>query len=251
MSQSYRQISAQLARQIKLVMTDVDGTIAAGGEPAGPGVAQAVRRLEEQRITVGLVSGRTLPELEQMARDLAITGPIIAENGGVAKLKVGAGLVDMGYSRQPALEALKKLKALYPGSIRERADNKDRIIDVVFFADGIEPAEMRRHVGETQLLDSGYVLHLVQAGINKGKTLKKLLGILPQKGLSASDVITFGDSLTDLSLFELFPHCVLVLNPLLDAGHKREMEKVAEYVSDHNVEEGFVEVAEHILSLRE
>ena len=34
MSKSYLQISSQLARQIKLVMTDVDGTIAAGGEPA-------------------------------------------------------------------------------------------------------------------------------------------------------------------------------------------------------------------------
>lgn len=250
MSQSFRKISAQLARQIKLVMTDVDGTIAAGGEPAGTAVTQAIHCLEEQRITVGLVSGRTLPELEQMAHDLDITGPIIAENGGVAKLKVGAGLVDLGYSRQPALEALGKLQKMYPGVIKERSDNKDRIIDVVFFSDSIKPAELRNHLGETQLLDSGYIFHLMKAGISKGKTLKRLLGMLPDKNLSASDVIIFGDSLTDMSLFELFPHCVLVPNPLLAGQHRKELEKVAGYISDSASEAGFVEVTTHILNVR-
>lgn len=250
MTQSYRKISARLARQIKLVMTDVDGTVAPGGEPPGLAVAQAVRRLEKRGIGVGLVSGRTLPELDKMAHDLAITGPIIAENGGVARLKVDAPLVDLGYSRQPALDALKKLKTLYPGSIREREDNKDRIIDVVFFADGIKPAEIRRQIGDVQFLDSGYVLHLMQPGISKGKTLKTLLGLLPDKGLSADNVIIFGDSLTDASLFELFPHCVLVPNPLLDAAHRKQLEGLTEYVSDGGVGEGFVEVVNHILDKR-
>ena len=231
-------------------MTDVDGTIAAGGEPAGAGVAQAIRRLEEQCITVGLVSGRTLPELEEMARDLDIHGPIIAENGAVAKLKVGAELVDLGYSRQPALDALGKLQKLYPGVVKERVDNKDRIIDVVFFSDSIKPSELRSHLGETQLLDSGYIFHLMQAGISKGKTLKRLLGILPDKDLSASNVIIFGDSLTDMSLFELFPHCVLVPNPLLASQHRQKLEQVAEYISDGASEAGFIEVTSHILNIR-
>lgn len=249
MSQSYRQISAQLAQQIKLVMTDVDGTIAGGGEPASPAVARAVERLEGLRISVGLVSGRTLPELEQMAYDLGITGPVIAENGGVAKLKVGAELVDLGYSRQPALEALEKLEALYPGVVKERADNKDRLIDVVISSDGIKPAELRRHIGETQLLDSGYILHLMQAGISKGKTLKSLLRTLPDK-LTTDDVIIFGDSLTDMSLFELFPHGVLVPNPTLDTQHRQELEQVAGYISDRISEAGFIEVTFHILDIR-
>lgn len=250
MSKSYLQISAQTARQIKLVMTDVDGTIAAGGEPAGAGVAEAVRLLEKQGIKVGLVSGRTLPELEQMAHDLDIHGPIIAENGAVAKLKVGAELLDLGHSRQPALEALEKLKKLYPGIIKGRVDNKDRIIDVVFFSDGIKPSELRKHIGETQLLDSGYVLHLMQAGINKGNTLKRVLGILPRKDLSTGNVIIFGDSLTDKSLFELFPQGVLVPNPTLDSTHRQELERVAGYLSDGISEAGFIEVTSHILAVR-
>ena len=250
MSQSFRKISSQLAKQIKLVMTDVDGTIAAGGEAAGPGVAEAVRRLMEQEITVGLVSGRTLPELEQMARDLAISGPIIAENGAVAKLNVNDGLLDLGYSRKPALSALKKLQRLYPGRVRVRSDNRDRIIDVVIFTDGIKPAELRRHIGEVQLLDSGYIQHLMQAGISKGDTLVKLLKLLPHKKLFAENIMVFGDSRTDISLFERFPHSVLVPNPLLTNDHRQELKNTAEYVSDRDSEVGFIEVTSHILNIR-
>jgi hydroxymethylpyrimidine pyrophosphatase-like HAD family hydrolase len=231
-------------------MTDVDGTIIAGRGPIGSAVLQAIRRLEEQGITVGLVSGRTLPGLESLAHDLGISGPIIAENGGVAKLKVYGDIVDLGYSRQPALEALEKLKALYPNAIKEREDNRDRLIDVVIWSHGVEVSELRRHLGQTQLLDSGYILHLMQQGISKGRTLMRLLGQVADGSLSPANVIVFGDSATDISLFELFPHRVFITNPKLTIEQWQELKKVARYVSDLAVEEGFVEVASHIVNVR-
>ena len=249
MSKSYLQISYQLARQISLVMTDVDGTIAAGGEPASPAVADAVRRLERQDIKVGLVSGRTLPDLERMARDLGMTGPIIAENGAVAKIKAGEDTVDLGYSRQPALDALAKLQKLFPG-IKGRSDNADRIIDVVFFSDNVKPSELKKHVGDIQVLDSGYIFHLMQPGISKGNTLNRILGPLPDNGVASGNLMIFGDSLTDISLFELFPNGILVPNPLLGKHHREELEHVAAYISDSPSEEGFIEVTSHILNLR-
>ncbi len=250
MPQSYRQISPQLARQIRLVMTDVDGTIVAGGDSISPVVFQAICRLEEQGIAVGLVSGRTLPRLESLAHDLGITGPIIAENGGVAKLKVNAGVVDLGYSRQPALKALEKLKALYPNAIEEREDNRDRLIDIVIWSHGVEVSELRRHLGKTQLLDSGYILHLMQEGISKGKTLMRLLGEIADASLSPANVMVFGDSATDMSLFELFPHCVFITNPKLTIEQRQELKKIARYMSDLAVEKGFVEVVSHIVNVR-
>ncbi len=250
MPQSYRQISPQLACQIRLVMTDVDGTIIAGRGPIGSAVLQAIRRLEEQGITVGLVSGRTFPRLESLAHDLGISGPIIAENGGVAKLKVNGDIVDLGYSRQPALEALEKLKALYPNAIKEREDNRDRLIDVVIWSHGIEVSELRRHLGQTQLLDSGYILHLMQQGISKGGTLMRLLGQVADGSLAPANIMVFGDSTTDISLFELFLHCVFITNPKLTIEQWQELKKIARYVSDLAVEEGFVEVASHIVNVR-
>ena len=250
MSQSYRQISPQLARQIRLVMTDVDGTIITSGDSISPVVIRAIRRLEEQGIIVGLVSGRTLSGLESMAHDLGITGPIIAENGGVAELKVNDGLVDLGYSRQPALKALEKLKALYPNAIEEREDNRERLIDVVLWSHGVAVLELRRHLEKTQLLDSGYILHIMQEGISKGRTLMRLLGEIAHGSLSAANVMVFGDSTTDISLFELFPHCVFITNPRLPTQQRKELKKIAKYVSDLPVEEGFVEVVSHIVNVR-
>ncbi|MFC2010330.1 HAD-IIB family hydrolase [Chloroflexota bacterium] len=250
MSQSYRKISVELARRLRLVMTDVDGTLNDGGDTISLAVSQAIQRLEKVGIAVGLVSGRTLPELDRMAYDLGITGPIIAENGGVARLDVNSGLVELGYSRQPALEALKKLKELYPGDITEREDNAVRIIDVVVRAQGVEEPELRRHLGRIQLVDSGYIMHLMQEGISKGGTLMRLLDMLEDKEFSSSNVMTIGDSLTDKSLFELFPDSVFIPSPRLNADEKQELEQVAGYISDRPIEEGFIEVASHIIEAR-
>ncbi len=257
MPQSFRQISAQLARQIKLVMTDVDGTITSQ-EAADPAVSQAIRLLEEHGIMVGLVSGRTLPRLDRMARSLGVSGPLIAENGGVARLKADSGLLELGYSRQPALDALRKLQTRYPEAIKELPDNADRLIDLVIHSDGVAVSELRKHLEETlfpgqgtpQLLDSGYMLHLMQSGISKGKTLLNLIDKLAFDDLTSDNVITFGDSLTDMSLFEFFPNCVLILNPKLTPQHSEELEKIAGYVSEHSVEEGFIEVVSHIIDAR-
>ena len=250
MNKSYRQITPELASQIRLVMTDVDGTLVSSGDSVSPAVAGAISNLQEQGISVGFVSGRTLPRLVSMALYLGIGGPIIAENGGVARLSADGEFVDLGYSRQPAFEALEKLKRLFPDAISEREDNKDRTVDVVIRSQGVTPEELRRHLGGTQLLDSGYILHLMQEGISKGNTLLKLLEKIEDGSLSPREVMVIGDSLTDISLFELFPYSVLIINPRLPVEQRELMQERAQYVSSLPFDEGFVEVASHIVRTR-
>ncbi len=62
--------------------------------------------------------------------------------------------------------------------------------------------------------------------------------------------LVFGDSATDISLFELFPHCVFITNPRLSTQQRQGLKKIAKYVSDLPVEEGFVEVVSHIIKIR-
>ena len=250
MSRSYRNITPRLAGQIRLLMTDVDGTITPGGDSLSLAVLDAIKCLEGEGIMVGLVSGRMLSRLESMARDLGITGPIIAENGGVAKLKANSQLIDLGYSREPAIKALEKLKRLFPEAIQEREDNKYRLVDTVIISHGIEPKELRKYLEDAELLDSGYVLHLLQKGVSKGKTLTRVLGNLTNGSLSAAEVIVFGDSLTDLSLFQMFPNSVLITNPRLPAQERQVLRKFARYASALPPGDGFVEVALHILNAR-
>jgi len=249
---SYLDISSSVARRIKLIMTDVDGTLTIDGEHFEPIVAETVGHLQQEGIIVGLVSGRTLPRLERIASLLSTDGPLIAENGGVARLAKGR-LVDLGYSRQPALKALAKLKATFPGAIQELWDNNDRLVDVTIAADGVAVNQLRKHVPGIQLLDSGYMIHLIPEGISKGGALKRILPmVLQTKDGTASpdEVMVFGDSATDVSLFEAFNNSVLVFNPRLPSEQREVIAEAASYFVQVPCEQGFVKVARHVMSKR-
>lgn len=250
MTLHYKQISPELASHFKLIMADVDGTLTDEHGSPNQAANESVRFLEECGIPVGFVSGRHLSSLESLARQLEISGPIIAENGGIAKLTPDDELLGFGYSRQVALNALERLKRLFPGAIREREDNAERLIDVVFFADGMAHADVIQHLGDVQFYDSGYVLHLMERGISKGRTLLRLLNEIGYKGISPTETAVIGDSPTDISLFELFPHSILIPNPRLTDEYHRMVSKAARYVSNLPCGDGFAEVARHISAVR-
>jgi hydroxymethylpyrimidine pyrophosphatase-like HAD family hydrolase len=250
MSLSYQHITPALVRKTKLLMTDVDGTLTSIDDTISPAVFEVVLQMEKLGIIVGLVSGRTLPGLESLAHRLNISGPIIAENGAIARLKVDSELIEPGYSRKSSKEALEKLQLLYPGSIRGREDNAERLVDVVFRTDSIPKQALMQHLDDFQILDSGYIMHLLPAGISKGHTLLKLLGDVGHDGVSPEEVMVFGDSATDLSLFELFPHSVLIPNPGLAPELTDDVQRAATYIAGIPFGEGFVQVAQHIADIR-
>lgn len=250
MSRTYLKISPAIASGIRLIMTDIDGTVTDIKGQVETVSKNAMSALAEQGIMVGFVSGRTLPRLEPLAFDIGIDGPIIGENGGIAKLKPHSELLDLGYSRAPALRDLNRLKKLFPNAIEPTEDDADRHVDVGFKVTGVDTAELSKHLQESELLDSGYMLHLSQCGISKGVTLQSILDRIDGGDLSPGQVMVFGDSLTDISLFRAFPNSVLVRNPRLSVSDKVMMGSTAEYVSELELGAGFAQVAEHILRLR-
>ena len=250
MPKSYLQITPGLARRIKLIVADVDGTLLSDGDEVSPAVAGAIRALEAVGIMVGFDSGRPLTRLEPLAAALNARGPVIAENGCVAKLKCGAGLYDLGYSRGPALKALTKFKANFPQAIREAFDYKDRLIDVGFFADDVPHAELLKSMEGVQLLDSGYMLHMIQTGVSKGKSLKRILGLIGDGQIRPDEVMVFGDSATDISLFTEFENSVLVINPRLPKEQTLDIRRQAKFQSKLPFGDGFVEVVSYLLRQR-
>jgi len=240
-----------LANRIRLVVSDVDGTLTTADNSVSPAALEAIRRLEGKGIAVGLASGRALPRLEPLAEMGGVTGPIIAENGAIAKLSRDGEMVDLGYSREPAARAFDTLRKLFPGAIEETFDDKLRLVDLGIRSHGVEAPELRRHLDDVQLLDSGYMLHLLEKGVSKGRTLVRLLRCVGGGNPSSEEVMVFGDSNTDVSMFELFRHSVLIANPRLSEQQRRAVEETAEYASDLPLGEGFAQVAQHILGLRE
>jgi len=250
MVKSYLKITQNLARKIRLVIADVDGTLLCDGDEVSPEVAQAIRAMERCGMMVGLDSGRPLTRMEPLAISLNMSGPLIAENGCVAKLTTDSGLFDLGYSRTPALNTLNKFKADFNEAIREAQDIKDRMIDVGFFADGVPHEELYKRLEGVQLLDSGYMLHLIQEGVSKGKSLRRILGLIGDGTILPREVMVFGDSSTDLSLFTEFENSVLIINPRLAKQQTVEIRKYAKFQSELPFGEGFTEVVSHILKQR-
>jgi len=250
MIKSYLKITPDLTRRIRLTVADVDGTLLSSGDSVSPEVFKSIQSLEQCGIMVGLASGRPLSRLEPLAVTLDISGPVIAENGCVAKLKKGNDIIDLGYSRQSALAAFDKLKTDFGKSIRKAEDDSRRQFDVGFYADGIRPEELITHLEGIQLLDSGYMLHLIQEGVSKGATLRRLLGLIGDGTMRPGEVMVFGDSATDVSLFEEFENSVLIINPGLTEEQTKGIRNLAKYKSKSPFGDGFVEVISHIINKR-
>ncbi len=256
MAESYRTITPEVARKIKAVMTDIDGTITSGaslkiGEGRfDPRIAGVIRRLQEDNIMVGFVSGRNIADLEMYASDLNVTGPIIAENGALAKTRPGGELIDLGFKREVVAAALQKLYTLFPGAIESGEWNKTRTIDLIIMLHGVTGDEVRKHLDDCELLDSGYVFHLTPKGATKGKTLLRVLGRDGICCYSPGEVMVLGDAPTDLSLFQCFDIGVHISNPTIPAAQQAVLREAARYTSDVCCDEGFIEVADHILELR-
>ncbi len=250
MIQPYTRITRETALRIKLIMTDVDGTLNSGGDELSPAVAHAMQNLKEHGIMVGLVSGRTDPMLVAMAAGLEIGEPLIAENGAVARMTYKSGLVDLGFSRRPAIEALEKLKVKYPGRIHEREDNAERMIDIVCRAEGIAIEDLKKCVGEVQVLDSTYILHLMQKGIDKGNTLKRLSGA-DGRAEDQSGRGTGGGRFYDRPFPLQTVHIKCSYSqPDLPEIDEKKLRKSARYISDHGAGDGFAEVVLHIINAR-
>jgi hydroxymethylpyrimidine pyrophosphatase-like HAD family hydrolase len=250
MTKSFLKITPKLARQIRLVIADVDGTLLCDGDTVSEAVAQSIRSLERCGIMVGFDSGRPLTRLEPLANALKTSGPVIAENGCVAKLTKESGLYDLGYSRQPALKILNQFKAEFKSAIREAPDFKDRLIDVGFFADNIPMEELTQQLQGVQLLDSGYMLHMIQEGVSKGKSLKRILGLIGDGTIQPDEVMVFGDSATDVSLFTEFENSVLIVNPRLTKQQTDCLRGLPKFKSALAFGEGFVEVADFLVKQR-
>jgi HAD superfamily hydrolase (TIGR01484 family) len=82
------QISAQKVGKdfgFRLAAVDLDGTLLGPDKQIGPENAAAVQRLREHGVTVIIASGRRHQNSVRFQRELELTGPIIACQGGLIR----------------------------------------------------------------------------------------------------------------------------------------------------------------------
>jgi phosphoglycolate phosphatase len=181
------------------VVTDVDGTLTDEGRRLDPVAIGYLRRVEDAGIPVLLATGNVLPIALALYRSLGLSGPIVAENGGIVYRRSPEGrdqverLADPGVARA-AFRALRAaglpVRRLFTDRWRESEVALEPTVSV---------AAIRRclagHLVDVE--STGYAVHLMERGAGK---LPALVHALAYLDLTPEDCVILGDGDNDVRM---------------------------------------------------
>ncbi|MEM2144710.1 MAG: phosphoglycolate phosphatase, partial [Candidatus Jordarchaeaceae archaeon] len=173
---------------------------------------------------------------------LGISGPVIAENGGVIMRSGWEKPVILG-SKELPLKALKILKETFGDRIKETDDQFYRFTDVVIrrTIDRESILNTLKEEGiKINVLDSGYAIHLCDPRVDKAVGVRKAIETL---GYQPEDAVGIGDGQNDVELIQEVGYGVALNNA------PKVLKDVAEYVTEKSFGEGFVEAIEKVFKI--
>ena len=225
---------APSSRKLRVVVTDVDGTLTDADRRLDPRAVDVVRYLENRGIPVALATGNVLPIALGLYRSLGLSGPIVAENGGILYHQddTGRDVVERLTDRAVALAAFRKLKkAGLP--VRRLFTDRWRESEVAL-EPNVSVATIKRTLGESgvDVESTGYALHLIEHGGGKLPGLTRALGY---RGLSPADAVILGDGDNDVAMLRAAGFGVSF------ASASYRARRAARYVTHAEFAAGFVE----------
>ena len=215
-------ISTLNASRVRLVATDMDGTLTRSGRFSSA-LLRDLEALALAGIPVVIVTGRSAGWVSGLLHYLPIVGAI-AENGGIYYAssgpesdRGGAGefLVPLpDHHRKQLAETFKKFQHQFP-QLQESPDNRFRLTDWTFDVAGLSQADLKEIDRLCQLDGYSFTYSTVQCHIKPPSQTKAagLHRVLSQhfSMISPESVVTVGDSPNDETLFT-FPLSVGVAN---------------------------------------
>jgi hypothetical protein len=214
-------------------VTDIDGTLTDHSRRLNLEAVALLRDLDARGVTVVLATGNVLPIALAIHRSIGLSGPIVAENGGLVYRRVdGKDRLDRLARRSVALAAFRSLRAAgLP--VRRLFTDRWRQTEVAIE----QPAPLRaiRAVlrgTEVEAEATGYAIHLMERGAGK---LAGLAHALRPLGLSLGDCLVAGDGDNDVAMLNAAGFGVSFPN-----GSPRAR-AAADYVSGRPYADGFVE----------
>lgn len=241
-------------RNIRLIATDMDGTLTTGGKFSAA-LVQALENLAVAGIKVLIVTGRSAGWVSGLSSLMPVVGAI-AENGGLFYSSTSeeptliTPIADFSAHRQELALVFAQLKAKFP-QIQESRDNRFRLTDWTFDVAGLTVEELQTMSNICYEMGWGFTYSNVQCHI-KPQGQEKAIALLKVlyeyfPGYSPAEVVTVGDSLNDESLFnqQYFPMSVGVANVLKYAG---KLQYKPSYITDAAEGEGFCQLSSYILN---
>ena len=219
----------------RAVVTDVDGTLTGLDRRIDPRAIRAVRALEEQGIPVVLATGNVLPIALALHRSLGLSGPIVAENGGlVYRHSRDEDRVERLADRRVALRAFRALRS---AGVPVRRLFTDRWRETEVALEPTVPVGRIRRVLAAEALaveaiPTGYAIHLMQRGAGKLPALERALAPM---GWTPLDCVVLGDGDNDAGMLRASGFGVSF------ASGSPRARRAARYVARSAFAAGFVE----------
>lgn len=243
-------------QKIKLIATDMDGTLTSQGRFSSLLLA-TLERLAAQGKQVLIITGRSAGWVQGVLHYLPVVGAI-AENGGVfyptslgspqflPPFSNTSGMTDIQTHRQKLATTFQFLCQEFP-QLQASSDNQFRLTDWTFDVAGIEPSELARLQIICAAKDWGFTYsnvqcHIKPQGQDKATGLQQVIAQnFPE--IKADQILTLGDSLNDESLFnpQKFPLSVGVANI---CHYLHALEYQPRYLTQHPEVHGFAELAD-------
>jgi HAD superfamily hydrolase (TIGR01484 family) len=212
-----------------------------------PKMIPLIRRLEELGVLVSLASGRTLPNITPIMQSLALSGFIVAENGGIVwdsieghEIKV---LADGSRSREAAKWLATKIKGF-----DEKGIESNRWRETEWCLGPHENyEEMCRLLRNSEWSDllvvkTGFAIHIISSSIDKSVGLKLAL---EQRGIEPDNVIACGDGPNDIPMFDFVGWSVSIDNRF------QEVVRASDYNTENNGKIGTIEFIEKLIQVLE
>lgn len=175
---------------VKALAVDIDGTLADDSRRVNLEAIATLREVQDSGVQVMLASGNVLPIAYSLSNYLGLTGPIIAENGGIVchKQKVWV----LGDQTKPKeaydyLSTMMNAERLFTDKWRETEIGLKREVD-------LDEVKKILEGWEVEVETTGWAVHIMTKGMNKFVGVRKACGIL---GISVQDVAAIGDSDND------------------------------------------------------
>lgn len=190
--------SARRGFRPRAVVTDVDGTLTDRDRRMTPAAFEAVRAVEARGIPVVLATGNVLPIALALRRALGVSGPLVAENGGLLYVeRNGRSRVERLASPRAPLRAFRELRR---AGVPARRLFTDRWRETeVALEPTVSLAAVRRALrGWPITIEStGFAVHLMERGCGKVPALRAALRPL---GLTLGDCLVLGDGDNDVAM---------------------------------------------------
>ena len=239
--------------QIKLIATDMDGTLTQQ-EKLGSQLLATLIKLKHAGIDVLITTGRSAGWVQAIANYLPVVG-VMAENGGLLywqndikpRLMAAMNLAEHRYNLS---QMFNLLQSKFPHLI-ESEDNRFRVTDWTFEVKGLSLQELAKIDSICQAEGYGFTYSSIQCHIkppyqDKAFGLNKIISqYFPN--LTPKEFLTVGDSPNDESMFnpQYFPLSVGVANV---AQYSDRLKYQPAYITSKSEGEGFIELAELIIN---